>query len=56
MTRLQLKLASSSESVPAQVVQVFDKNGDRIVDSSEWPAPFGSLGPNGEAVKSYVFK
>jgi hypothetical protein len=38
------------------LVQVFDRNSDGYIEASEWSAPFGNLGPNGEAVKQYVFK
>ncbi len=37
-------------------VQVMDRDGNGVVDLSEWKAGLGDLGQNGEAVKEFVFK
>ena len=49
-------LQVSENAIDSDAVKVFDKNGDGQTERSDWSAPFGDMGPQGEVVKDYIFK
>ncbi|GLC41405.1 hypothetical protein PLESTB_001014700 [Pleodorina starrii] len=55
LASIALDGAVGDDAIDADVVRVFDKDGDGFVSLREFKAGVPPLGPNGEAAKEYIF-